>query len=261
MQILMAPHKTIITIRDDKKPVNQLFDFIKKHFHTYTINQNILMLTYSSINHHKHTFLLKWIYALYKKTHIHENHKLREAMLNRFHQPLHFVMFREIEPIYSIRLHATTKQTIQAGLAASNYLLFIALQKQLAPLLRHIDYKNFSFEMMISNQEEINIVTSTLTQTQINGIKIQFDYGEDVKQLLEGDSNQEENIYFRALSFLDVTSDDDFSTIKKRYKNLLVRYHPDNVYKYGDAKIEEYTEIFQNLQLSFDVIKKNFHTL
>ena len=60
-----------------------------------------------------------------------------------------------------------------------------------------------------------------------------------------------------AMNILDVNIYENKKTIKMKYKNLLKRYHPDNVFNESQVKIDTYTQKFQEIQASYSIIMSN----
>ncbi len=54
---------------------------------------------------------------------------------------------------------------------------------------------------------------------------------------------------------LDAKSNESFSTIQRKYRNLVKKYHPDNVYGEDEDIVKTYTEKFRKVQNAFDAIK------
>ncbi len=61
-----------------------------------------------------------------------------------------------------------------------------------------------------------------------------------------------------AYKLLGVNESDDMNTIKKAYRNKIRQYHPDIIASQnkGEAYMEEATEITQELNQAYDMIKK-----
>jgi len=66
----------------------------------------------------------------------------------------------------------------------------------------------------------------------------------------------------KAYKLLKVSPEEDLSEIKKRFKKLLHKYHPDRVYNQGQELIDKYTMTFQSIQAAFETIQtdKNAQT-
>ncbi|MEY4505030.1 MAG: hypothetical protein RL154_1327 [Pseudomonadota bacterium] len=54
---------------------------------------------------------------------------------------------------------------------------------------------------------------------------------------------------------LDARSNESFMAIQRKYRNLVKRYHPDNVYGKDEDLVKTYTEKFRQVQNAFDAIK------
>ena len=96
-------------------------------------------------------------------------------------------------------------------------------------------------------------------------IKIQF-IGDIFKQNTQ-ESKSDEDISKKAIvhdelkiamNMLNIEEFDTQKIMKKKYKNLLIEYHPDKVFHESKKQIDEYTKIFQDIQSSYAVITTHY---
>lgn len=255
MQILIGTHYTIISIDQSRMNTGHLFTFIKSQFATHKIDKNKIFLTYSKENHFKHLFLMKWIYTIHKNVTHCEIANLRDVLIGRIEKPIHIITKKEIEAVNMIFLYVIEGRRIRFIFEEKNYQLFWELQCKVKNYIYKISYPNNFFEMVIETENSKDQLRCLLEMDRILEMRVQFNYNEselsDLLQEKENDDRVED-----AFRFLDSKPDEHIAIIKKRYKKLLVKFHPDNVYQEGSKKIDEYTEIFKNLQLSFEIIQK-----
>jgi len=63
------------------------------------------------------------------------------------------------------------------------------------------------------------------------------------------------NKYYEAL---EARSNESFVIIQRKYRNLVKKYHPDNVYGKDEATVKSYTEKFMSVQCAFDAIRAHY---
>lgn len=255
MQILIGTEYTTIAIDESKINTYNLFTFIKSQFPSHTINQNKIFLTYSAEEHFKHLFLLKWIYAIHKKVNKMEIENLRDVLINRIEKPIQIITKREINPKNTIILEVFGIDSIRFTFTQKNYQLFFELQYLFKKSIRKISYQNNFFEIDVVQNTTRDKINKLLETKGYKDIDLMFQYNESDLYLLLNEEKEVNHLLNKALSDLGSELYEDINTIKKRYKKLLVKYHPDNVYQEGTEKINEYTEIFKNLQVSFEIIQ------
>ncbi|MDO9001956.1 MAG: DnaJ domain-containing protein, partial [Aquabacterium sp.] len=64
----------------------------------------------------------------------------------------------------------------------------------------------------------------------------------------------------KAYKLLNVSQGEELSEIKKRFKKLLYKYHPDRVYNQGQEVVDKYTLTFQSIQAAFETIQADKST-
>lgn len=251
----MAVNRTIVSIDDTKNKIQQLYTFINEHFNAYQIDRRTLFVEYSLENHHKHVFLLKWVYALYTKVHRKDDYKLRDALLNRIDKPIELMTKKEIVTLHSIMIHKNDSNLLTMTISPNNYHLISQLHQIFRHSILKISYMKSSLIIDAAHSNTLELLRNILQLEECAGVKISFVYDQlDMNNLLNQESNADE-IYINALFNLKSTPFEDLAIIKKRYRKLLREFHPDNVFHEGEEKINQYTTIFQNLQYSFSIVE------
>lgn len=254
MQILIGTHYTIISLDESKMNTHNLFSFIKSQFPLHQINQNSILLNYSKENHFKHLFLIKWIYSIHKKVNRWDSANLREVLIDRVEKPIKIMTKKDIESKNTIYLDVLEKSRLRVRLEHKNYRLFWELHSRFQKSIRNVSYQNDFFEISIDNQETKRNIKNIVEAQRIGEIDVSIRYNpSELDPFLHYEARDDS--LSNALKILSADPNEPIDSIKKRYKKLLVRYHPDNVYQEGMEKINEYTEIFKNLQVSFDIVR------
>lgn len=256
MQILMPPNCTLISIDESKIHTHHLFSFIKNQFSSHRIDNNALYLDYSSENHFKHLFLIKWIYSIHKKVNRWDSIKLREVLINRIDKPIKIVTKQPINPQCVILIDMISERCIRLRLQQKNYLVFWEIQSLFRHAIEMISFPNHCIEIRVGDEltKKLFIDFIETQRTKHTDVIINHTLG-DISKLFG--EKEEETCVFNAFKNLKSAPNEPMDIIKKRYKKLLVQYHPDNVFQEGIEKVHEYTEIFKNLQVSFEIVQSH----
>lgn len=253
MQILMGQEYTIVSINQSRMNTYHLLTFIKTQFSSFKIERDTVYLTYLKENHYKHLFLLKWIHSMYKKMHKNDIPNLRDVLIERLEKPLHIMIKNEIQAVHVIHLNVYEKNRVRFSLEAKNYRLFWGLHYTFKKNIYKVSYQNNFFDISVTDEITLDVLHDIIARTNIFEMDVIFKYRiEEMRRLVY---QEETDDFIGALKALHSSPNDPINIIKKRYKKLLVHYHPDNVYTEGMEKINEYTEIFKNLQISFEIVQ------
>lgn len=256
MQILMGPQHTLIYVDESKMSTYNLFHFIENQFSSYHIHKNHLLLHYSRENHYKHIFLIKWLYSIHRKTHKKDILHFKEVLLNRIEKPVKIITKNEIKRINTVVVHILNDK-IRFQLLEKNNTLLKGLICRLTTEIENISYEYNYFEIGIRTDGIKNKIDAVLDQNQINNNNVLFQYDRNhLERVFE--SKHENDLLLNALKLLNSHQDEQFNVIKARYKKLLIQFHPDNVYTDGFEKVKEYTDKFQTLQHSYELIKNYY---
>ena len=255
MQILMGTACTVITIDNSKFNSSHFLSFITTQFASHNVSNDSIMLHYTFENHHKHLFLLKWITALYAKAHQYKMPNIKEVLINRIEKPIKIIAKNTMKPLNTVCISKLKNHCIRFTCKQKNRQLLLAFHVFFKKAIQKISYWDYYFDVDIQDEEIKKRVWDLIHATSFQQMELLFQYDAKVKALLQK-KKQADQKYIRALQHLNSRADEDFLIIKKRYKQLLVRYHPDNVYQEGTKKVDEYTQIFKTLQHSFDVVKE-----
>lgn len=260
MQILMGPHSTIVKVNDSKISVYQIFSFIQNQFDSYRLNSNTIHLSYVKENHHKHIFLVKWLYSMHKKVHKKDIKHLKELLIGRVEKPIKIVTKKEMDSSYNIHLEVLSEEKIRFSLDTKNYRLFRILTYTLERFIVEKSYPENRFDIDLRRDDAKTKLQIFLKQTEFDFFTVGFIFDlQKVQDLLQSKPKPQEPsvLLNHALKLLDSQESESIDVIQKRYKKLLVQFHPDNVYSEGVQKVEEYTAMFQNLQYSYEFVTQN----
>jgi len=252
MQILLGANETVVKIGSKSINIEYIQHFINGHFDNKILGKNIIFIPESMDNSHKRIFLLKWLYALYaKKT---NNHipKLKELLVNRQHKPIKIFLSQNIT--YKISYTISDKNCINIRVYPKNS----ELERRIANYFS-IDYQNLIIQ--IKNNDIKMLLKKFLNSTNIIKFKHIHIYDkEKFKRILTTENKKEENHIdskiLKACQIFEIYKYDK-KILKKRYKSLAKKYHPDGVATQNLEMVKLYTQKFQNIIDAYEILLEN----
>jgi len=220
MQILFGAHETIVKINSKSMNIEYIQHYISTHFNSRTIVGNSIKIPESRANLYHRIFLLKWFYALYAK----KNEplpELKKSLLQRYHKTIKIILPQKI--IHTIKYKIVDAKTLHITITPQNSKIALKIKTFL--------------------QIKMNISATHLElilETQNEKIRLQ--------EFLK--TNALNNAYM----ILNMNPKDDIKSIKKQYKKLAKKFHPDRVTNGDQELIGKQTKKFQKLLESYEII-------
>lgn len=229
--------------------------FIHQHFSDVIINKRVLHIPASHQNRHYRIFLLKWLYALYaKKTH-NDFFELKDTLLNRQHKAIKILLAHDI--IYKIIWNIIDAQKIALKIEPYNSSIINVLQTYFTTSL-HVTQTHCS--LYVSSPKEKALVKKLLDSSDI--IFMNHKHIFNTKQMNEFVyvPSKKEKLHMtplqKAHTILGTLPNDDAEMLKKRYKKLAKKYHPDKANTKDDKNVALYTQKFQNILEAYEMLLK-----
>jgi len=165
-----------------------------------------------------------------------------------------------------IKLQATATGRVGVTLTRANRLLIAFLRTELEPYVSA--WHSSGLILNVHEDEAKEQLKKLLTRKWVLYYRLRFVYDEDFLDTLDGKTrkkkrsyNNAQNVisegigkYYRVLELSDNASPD---AIKKSYKKLAKRYHPDRVFSHDAYTVSQYTQRFQQLQEAYSVLMEN----
>ena len=255
MQILFGAHETIIKINSKSMNIEYIQHYITTHFKSRTISANNIKIPTSTANLYHRTFLLKWFYALYAK----KNGplpELKESLIQRYYKAIKVVLPQKIvhtlhyKVINANTLHLTiTPQNVKIALKVKNFLQI--------PIKTSATY----LELNIETQNEKKRLQEFLQTNEIISVPHKHIFNKwEINRFLHATSEEEKSNENRtsplanAYMILQMNPTNDVKSIKKQYKNLAKKLHPDRVKEQDEELIALHTKKFQELLECYEII-------
>jgi hypothetical protein len=205
-------------------------------------------------DYHHRSFLLKWLYGLYAKKSKNSLPELKEALLSRHHKAIKIVFKKRI--IHKIIHKISQDDMLCIEIEPKNKKLCVAIKEYFkvdtaeksAPLVVKIDSK-----------EKKERVKSFIKKDEMLKIPIMHIYNKAqmsdfLKTQVAEDSK--ESFIEKAYFVLGLKPNISKKVVKKHYRILARRYHPDMADSRDDETIAFCTKKFQNIQEAYEILKK-----
>ncbi|MEA1917269.1 MAG: DnaJ domain-containing protein [Campylobacterota bacterium] len=256
MQILLGMNETVIRVYDRVDNVNFIFEFIEKSFSNKLIKSNSIYLNYTHDEHYKRLFLLKWFYQMYSKNSNTDAPLLKQHLHNRVKKPIRIEIIKQQCYHYPIFIHILNNSTIKFKIVPKNIELYSFLTAKFrANLINSVESMHM-FDVLCDNYESKQELSEIIKHDTLESLKVKFIYNATQMREFLATNDDVEIVIKGAYDVLESSPDESLKVIKKRYKKLLKKFHPDNVFCEDKSQVELYTQKFQLIQNAYTLIRE-----
>ena len=250
MQILLGVHETIIKINSKSMNIEYIQHYISTHFSSRIIVENSIKIPASTENLYHRTFLLKWLYSLYSK----KNKplpELKESLMQRYYKAIKIVLPQKI--IHLISYKVINDETIQLSITPQN--AQVALKIKTFLQVKMLILPTY-LELKVENQDERKRLHKFINSNEIINIPHRHIFNKQKMDEFFYKPQQTERVspLSSAYMVLEMNPTDDIKSIKKQYKLLAKKLHPDRVAGNNRELIALHTKKFQELLECYEII-------
>jgi len=253
MQILLGAQETIIKINSKTIKIDYIQHFIHEHFTNVIITNKSLYIPTSRKNNHYRIFLLKWLYALYIKKKKNNVSQFKEILLKREYKAIKIILSQEIT--HKIIWNILDEKNIALSIEPYNEKIIVMLKTYFTTSL-HVN--NTYISLHVNTVEEKERLKKLLANLHFFRIKVThiFNKQEMASFVKTPDTKEKrlQNPLQKAHTILGSFPEDDASMLKKRYKKLAKKYHPDKVDIQDNKNVVLYTQKFQNILQAYEIL-------
>ena len=256
MQILLGAHETVIRIHSKSIRIDYIQDFINTHFADRTINGRSVFIPKSDKNSYHRTFLLKWLYSLHLKRTKIEIPKLLESLIQRQDKAIKILLSEDI--VHRISWTTIDSQRVNFKIEPANQKIALTLKTYLNTKL---EISSTHFSVTLKNRAEKQLLKQLLNSKSLIDVAHLHIYNskkmDDFLEYKEESQSIKESRVCpinSAHMILGSLHSDDAWTLKKRYKKLAMKYHPDRVDIKDDKTVMLYTQKFQNILQAYEIL-------
>lgn len=273
MRIFANRNMILIHARRDTIQEKVIVDFVNRYFKYKVQSESSLFIHHCNEELMSKKRFFNWLYWSYQQMHGKDPHNLREEIESKPQRPIKINWIEKaniitnipiaIEVINKIYLKFTFKQD-NTTMYLHNFLRGY-FRTHIISLAEDRDH----YLIKVDNEVVKEKLLTLLKRTRIMQYYVSFTYNQQqISQLLAANNpfipqkENERSKIDKAYKLLNASPQEDLLVIKKRFKKLLYKYHPDRVYNQGQEIIDKYTMTFQSIQSAFETIQvdKNAQT-
>jgi len=255
-------NKDIEVVLDSRFKLKGFIQFIRLSFNDLEIKGDVYKIFYDKENEKNHKILIKTIANLYKKHKKDEN--LYKKMLLNYKKDVivkikkHEVTFDE-EAIY-IAIKKLSSKEFEINFANPNEKVYNYIKGLF--LFDLLDMDKFRFIISL-NEETRQIVSALIAKQSIMGYKVVFNVNEDEFQKsktfsVEGSLKEYLNKVRNALELFGAKTIYEWDIIKKEYRRLAKKYHPDLHRNKPELIRKIYEKKFRRVQESYELLEEYY---
>jgi DnaJ-domain-containing protein 1 len=256
----------LIHARRDSIQEKVIVDFVNRHFKYKVQGESSIFIHHCNDESNSKNRFFHWLYWSYQQMHGKEPCDLREEIESNPHRPIKINWIEKaniitnipisIEVINKIYLKFTFRQEI-----ATAYMHNFLRGYFRTHIISHSGDRDH-YLIKVDNEVVKEKLLTLLKRNRIMQYYVSFTYNQQhISQLLAANNHfipqkesEQANIE-KAYKLLNVTPNEELFEIKKSFKKLLYKYHPDRVFNQGQEVIDKYTMTFQSIQSAFEMIQ------
>jgi len=255
MRLSINRDAIVFSISQEHIHYRTLEHFVRRNFSKVLRTNSSMTVLHSIQEQTKRNYMLKWIKNLVKNN----------STINKLEMYDNFPIKIEHKQNY-VPVHYLN---ISIRLLQNRRLLFIFEEenKKIIKKFLHffsdskakVIYQGKAILIEITTQSTLNKLKQILAVRTIENSAVQFVYTKSkmhqfLQSLKEKDNTQK--ILMESYNLLGSTKNSDMGQIKRNYKQLLKKYHPDRVFAENPNSVNLYTQKFQQVQNAYDTIQK-----
>jgi|GEM_PF-1515920 len=266
-------NRTMIMIHARRDTIQEkvIVDFVNRHFKYKVQGESGIFIHHCNEEFINKKRFFHWLYWNYQQMHGKDPRDLRAEIESKPQRPIKINWIEKANIITNIPISIEVINTI--------YLKFTFKQENAATYMHNflrsyfrthiisLEENRDHYLVKVENEVVKEKLLTLLKRTRIMQYYVSFTYNQQqISQLLAANNhfipqNESEHAKIeKAYKLLKVSPEEEISEIKKRYKKLLYKYHPDRVYNQGQELIDKYTMTFQSIQAAFETIQDDKNT-
>lgn len=265
MQISLQSNSILLKIEQNSTHLHPILHFIENSFKDirYSVNTIKIFNSHEEITRKK--YLLKWLYKVIRKQDENIYTSFLKIKQNLF-LPIYIetISTKPLEKTISITIeHLAKNNELKIKCNEYNKILISSFQRLFKnTIVFSFDRKNFKIKIL--TKSDLLILKSLLSRKKICGVSVIFithslNFAQFQSQ--KDNDNEAEKAYktklLKSYKALGVHKSTSHKEIKKNYKELLKKYHPDRVSNQGKEAVQLYTKRFQIIQEAYTLVKEN----
>ena len=268
-------HAKEIRVSVEEGSINHLIlqNFVARYFTAVVRLADSLMIMHKETEIPQKRYLFQWLYAAYKKQRTNLSPAFLKMLQSAISFPINIKVRGTSKPVASIEVHLSVMNDKFFALTiepASSLALHYFHRRFFDQLERKISNNKFQIQI---NQQSLTILSELLERTQILAQPVFYYYEKTAIEKLIAKNNYEKEQfaqkqrYYRliineddrinnAYRLLGLDKNADIDSVKKNYRLLAFRYHPDRSFGKGAEAQRAMTEQFRAVSDAYALISK-----
>ena len=263
MVVTLEKSAIVFTLKHDSINLKPLLHFIDNSFNKVQNLSDAIVILNDDSEEIKKKYLLKWAYKLYKKNNQYVDNIFYKNLITSFKMPIYVqtTHTKSIAQMAVITINQTDSFKISVTCNQYHYII-IKYFKFIFKDDMVLGLNKTTFNITIKTKSNLLLLKKILSNKEILKIPVTFiTHGLNFTRLHQNDKNTDEYIYEEKLrksyKILSISNNTTVKEIKKNYKNMLKKYHPDIVYNQNNSLVELYTKRFQVIQYAYELVKEH----
>lgn len=270
MQISFSHDMLAVTIEDDAKTFYHLQNIIDKNFSKWIGRKNKTIIFKQDNEDVQRRYFLKLISKIYLRLNSNPNEKIAQQIKDSIDKSIKVVHLKsnQLQQQLKIDMKIKDNYAVLFLLSGTNSILVSYLKNYFKEHLVQYRLKNNTITIYPKSEITATLLEKLLNKKEIIGCYVDFKYDIDeflsYKDTLNTRANRKKkyNALFSLLEeyykTLECKAEDSFEVIRKRYLELVKKYHPDRIPNKNSTLTSNYVKKFQDIQQAYEMIKTHF---
>ena len=266
MRIFTNQNMILIHARRDTVHEKVIVDFVNRHFKYKIQGESSIFIHHCNDELNSKNRFFHWLYWSYQQMHGKDPQELRKEIESKPHRPIKINWIEKANIITNVAILVEVINTIYVKFSLRNEGSGNYMHNFLRGYFRNHIISNASdrdhYLVKVDSEVVKEKLIALLKRTRIMQYYVNFTYNQQhISQLLASNNHftpqqeSDRSKLDKAYKLLKASPEEELSVIKKRFKKLLYKYHPDRVYNQGQEMIDKYTMTFQLIQGAFECIE------
>jgi molecular chaperone DnaJ len=255
--------KDIEVVIDSRFKIKGFIQFVRLSFNNLEIKGDTYKIYFDKENIKNHKLLVQTLANLYKK-HVKDENTYKKMLLNFKKDVVIKIKKHEVtfdENAHYISIKKLSSSEFEINFANPNEKIYNYIKGLFLFDLLEMD----KYKMIISlNEETKNIVSALISRNSIMGYKVVFNVNESDFQKtrsfsVEGSLKEYLNKIRNALELFGASTIYEWDNIKKEYRRLAKKYHPDLHRNKPELIRKIYEKKFRRVQESYELLEEYYN--
>ncbi|MFA6137172.1 MAG: J domain-containing protein [Sulfurimonas sp.] len=266
MIITLEKNAIVLTPKNNSINLKPLLYYIDNSFKRVKHFSSSVVILNESSEEIKKKYLLKWVYKIYEKNLPCPDSMFFQRLITSYMLPIQVITSNNNSVSQMATITIDQISTYEISVTCNQH------QERLTQYFRLIfkdsmtvGSQKSTFRITIATKAHLSLLKSILSRKEILNIPITFKaHGLNFKRMHPEDTYTAEYLYKEKLqksyTILSISDESTAMEMKKNYRDMLKKYHPDIVYNQNDDLVKLYTRRFQVIQNAYEFVKEHRKT-